>query len=417
MRKLFTALTALALVAAMLTGCAKKEAQTDWKNPHMNYRMLGNTGIEVGEIGIGCGVFSYLDTAESRQYMDIALDSGINYIDIYDADPKVRANIGYALKGRRERMVIQGHLGNYWLGEQYERTRDVEKTKKSFEDLLNLLGTDYIDVGMMHIADNMDEWNEMVNSPFYDYMKQLKAEGKIKHIGMSSHNAEVALAAAKSGLVEVIMFSLNPAFDRTVAGSNPWAEETYQNLLVGIDPVRVQLYDYCAQHGIAITVMKVFGGGGRLLDAKSSPLGFALTPTQCLAYALAKPCVSVALCGSRAIEHLVEDLHYMVATDEERDFQSALDNGGNTPQACGGECTYCNHCSPCKAGINIARVNGLLDNVDRNGGKVTPELQEAYDKMEHHASECTHCGECESRCPFAVSIRERMDKATQVFGH
>ena len=84
------------------------------------------------------------------------------------------------------------------------------------------------------------------------------------------------------------MFSLNPAFDQLRGGAIPWEKGAMDNLQGGIDPVRVEFYDYCATHHIGVTVMKTFGGGGKLLDEKTSPLGVAYTPEQCIAYCLAK---------------------------------------------------------------------------------------------------------------------------------
>ena len=139
----------------------------------MAYRTLGSTGIRVGEIGIGCGAFGKMDTAEAREYMAYALDHGVNYIDIYDADPTVRSNIGYALKGRRDEMVIQGHVGCWWNGSSYERTRDVEQCKKGFNDLLERLGTDHIEVGMIHIIDNMEDWKALEGSPYLDNLSHI----------------------------------------------------------------------------------------------------------------------------------------------------------------------------------------------------------------------------------------------------
>jgi len=404
----------LVILAAFIVSCNQKKAFKE--NPDMNYRTLGSTGIRVGEIGIGCGAFGKLDTAESRKLMAYALDHGVNYIDIYDADPKVRSNIGYALKGRRDEMVIQGHVGCWWNGESYERTRDVEKCKIGFNDLLERLGTDHIEVGMVHIIDNMEDWNALEGSPYLEYVKSLKKQGKIEHLGISSHNAEVALQAAKSGLFEVIMFSLNPAFDRVLSGNNPWDPASYEHMLPGIDPVRVELYDYCAQHNIAITVMKVFGGGGKLLEADKSPLKVALTPVQCIAYSLAKPCVAVAICGADNIEELEADLHYLKATDEEKDYNTVLSK--QTAKAEGGStgCTYCKHCAPCPVGIDIAAVNELLDEVQQNGGVVSDQIAAKYKKLEHHASDCVGCGQCEDRCPFGVPVREKMDEAQTAFG-
>ncbi len=396
----------------LLAACGSNVKQTD-----MMYRPLGNTGLMVSEISIGCGGFEKLDSAASLELMTIALDSGMNYIDIYDANPVTRSNIGYALQGRRNEMIIQGHIGTIFKDGQHCRTRDVEESKAGFEDLLARLNTDHIEVGMIHITDSREEWEEIQNSPFLDYVFQLKKEGKIKHIGLSSHNAEVALMAAKSGWVEVIMFSLNPAFDRLRGGATPWEKDAMDNLQAGIDPIRVEFYDYCATHNIGVTVMKTFGGGGRLLDEMTSPLGVAYTPEQCIAYCLAKPCISTCILGIDNIDELKTDLHWMHATDEEKDYTAIGRKDSvsdNQTAELNGSCTYCNHCSPCTQGIPIAKVNELYDKAQNDG--LTAELQAQYDALPHHAGECTHCGACMSRCPFGVDIPAQMDKAKEFFG-
>ena len=422
MRKLYTILTmGLCVLCAtlLLTSCNNKKNATKFvENPDMEYRTLGSTGLRVGVIGLGCGGFEEIDSATSRELVTAALDRGMNYMDIYDANPKVRSNIGYGLGDRRNEMIIQGHIGCWWNGESYERTRDVEKCKKGFEDLLTRLHTDYIDVGMMHIFDKMEDWEAVQGSEYLQYVKDLKAQGKIKHIGVSSHNAKVALAIAKSGLVEVIMFSLNPAFDRTQPDASPWDPETFNNMLAGIDPVRMELYDYCSQHDIAITVMKAYGGGDRLLDAEKSPLKVALTRDQCVAYALSKPCVAVSLCSASNANQLDEYLHYLKATDAEKDYNAVLNRttaqaGTSAGQ---GECTYCKHCAPCPAGIDIAAVNKLLAQAELEGS-VSKELAAEYAKLKQHAGDCLQCGVCEDRCPFEVPVREKMEMAVRVFGY
>lgn len=404
MKKFYSFVMAALCIAAI--GCKQKaEKQSD-----MKFRPLGNTGLMVSEISIGCGGFEKIDSAASLELMTMALDSGMNYIDIYDASPKTRSNIGYALKGRRDEMIIQGHIGTVWANGQHKRTRDLDSTRAGFEDLLARLGTDHIEVGIIHITDSREEWEEIQDSPFLEYVFQLKKEGKIKHIGLSSHNAEVAMMAAKSGWVEVIMFSLNPAFDRLRGGAIPWEKGAMDNLQAGIDPIRVEFYDFCATHNIGVTVMKTFGGGGRLLDEKTSPLGVAYTPEQCIAYCLAKPCISTCILGIDNLDELKADLHWMHATDAEKDYTIV---GKQEQAAKAGDCTYCNHCSPCAVGIPIAKVNELLDKAETEGK--SPELQAQYDALPHHASECTHCGACMSRCPFGVDIPSKMDRAKEVF--
>lgn len=411
MKKIYTFL--LAALCLFAVGCKQKQAETAERQTAMQYRPLGATGLEVSEISIGCGGFGKLDSAASRELMTMALDSGMNYIDIYDADPTVRSNIGYALQGRRDEMIIQGHLGTIFKNGQHTRTRDVEETRQGFEDLLARLGTDHIEVGMVHITDNFEDWEEIQNSPFLEYVFQLKKEGKIKHIGLSSHNAEVALQAVKSGWVEVLMFSLNPAFDRLRGGATPWDKGAMDNLQAGIDPVRVELYDYCTTHKIAITVMKTFGGGGRLLDAKTSQTGRAYTPEQCIAYCLAKPCISTCILGIDNLDELKTDLHWLHATEAEKDWTAAEQRTENKELA-DASCTYCNHCSPCTQGIPIAKVNELLDKAETEG--LTAELQAQYDALPKHGGDCTHCGACLSRCPFGVDIPSKMDAAKQKFG-
>lgn len=92
------------------------------------------------------------------------------------------------------------------------------------------------------------------------------------------------------GAVEVILFSLNPAYDLLPATENidDYFVAEYDTSLAGIDPGRAQLYKLCEQKGVALTVMKGFAGG-RLLDEKRSPFGTALTPVQCLHYTLTRP--------------------------------------------------------------------------------------------------------------------------------
>lgn len=373
----------------------------------MTYRQLGRTSLKVSEIGIGCSVFGKVSADEARVFMDTCLKYGVNYMDLYDANPTVRDNVGFALKGRRDKMQIQGHIGVCWKDGQYKRTRDLAEAKEGFEDLLTRLHTDHIDVGMLHIADDMEDWNVIKDGDLMKYAQQLKKEGKIRHIGLSSHNAAVALEAVRSGLIEVLMFSINPAFDLLPADANIFKTPVDGNQ--NIDSIRNLLYNTCEQMGVGITVMKAFNGG-RLLNEQKSPIHVALTESQCIQYSLDRPAAATVLVGASTLEELLADLHYLKATPDEKDYSVVFGKTGLWK----GQCIYCGHCAPCPAGIDINKVNQLLDQVETTG-KVTPEMQQEYDNMKHKASECFGCGACESRCPFAVSVRENMKKAAKTF--
>ena len=101
-----------------------------------------------------------------------------------------------------------------------------------------------------------------------------------------------------SGYIEMILFSINPAYDMLPASEDidTLFRDEYDPELTGIDPDRAELYKLCEQNDIGITVMKGFAGG-RLFDAKRSPFGVGLTPTQCIHYALTRPAVDSILCG------------------------------------------------------------------------------------------------------------------------
>lgn len=176
----------------------------------MEYRILGRTGLKVGAIALGCEGFADKTAEEVRADFDFAIRNGINFLDLYASNPELRSNIGAALAGRREKFVIQGHLCSVWEGGQYLRTRDPEKSLAAFEDLLARLGTDYVEIGMIHYVDAEADLREVLDGPIMRLAQRLRSEGRIRHIGLSSHNPVVAHMAARTGLIDVLMFSVNP---------------------------------------------------------------------------------------------------------------------------------------------------------------------------------------------------------------
>ena len=379
----------------------------------MRYRKLGNTGLEVSEIGFGGEWLERHEFEESVELIRYAQEKGINIIDCWMSDPKSRDIIGKALEGSREKWFVQGHIGSTHQNGQYVRTRDLQFVKPAFEDLLQRLGTDYIDLGMIHYVDAQEDWDLCMNSPYIEYVKELKAAGTIRHIGLSTHNPRIAKTAIESGIVEMILFSINPAFDM-----HPATEvldemfENYANEMSGIDEERAALYRLCEEKGVGITVMKPYFGG-RLFDPARSPFGAVFTPVQCIHYALTRPGVSSVLCGYDTKEQIDAAVAYETATADEKDYASVL---ASAPlHAYSGQCTYCGHCKPCPMDIDIAMVNKFYDLATAQPA-VPESVRAHYMALERKASDCIGCQSCESRCPFGVSVAERMQKTAELFG-
>ena len=211
----------------------------------MRYRELGNTGLLVSEIGMGCEGFSENNCAMTKELFDLAGREGINYFDLYASDPKLRSAVGNALEGRREKIMIQSHICSVWKNGQYLRTRNLAEVKEGFSEMLSLLKTDYIDVGMIHYCDAEKDWQEILDNGILDYARELKAKGLIRHIGLSSHNPIVARKAVESGNIEVLMFSVNPVYDLQPPTENVddlWADDVYKKTYMNMDPDRQRLY-------------------------------------------------------------------------------------------------------------------------------------------------------------------------------
>lgn len=379
----------------------------------MNYRKLGNTGLFVSEIGLGGEWLERHNAQEVKAVVDACRDMGVNIIDCFMSEPNVRTNIGNAILHDREKWIIQGHIGSAWRDGQYVRTRDLEECRAAFADLLARFQTDYMDLGMIHFVDRVDDWQVVVNEGLMDYAKELKASGAIRHIGLSTHNPTIARMAVEQGDVEVILFSLNPAYDLLPPTEDieEYFVDEYDASLSGIDPERAELYRLCEQKGVALTVMKGYAGG-RLLDQGRSPFGVALTPVQCLHYALTRPAVASVLIGFDNPDQIPAAMAYENATDADKDYATVL---ANAPKhAYKGQCTYCGHCKPCPMDIDIAMVNKLYDLATMQEG-VPASVSAHYADLSAHADACIGCGACEERCPFEVPVVARMQAAAELF--
>ena len=380
----------------------------------MQYRRLGKTNLMVSEVGFGGEWLERHPEEDGVKLIEYAHAQGINIIDCWMPDPKSRDIIGKGIASCRGEWFVQGHIGSTWQNGQYVRSRDMQFVKPAFEDQLKRIGGGYIDLGMIHYIDSLDEWNTVMNGEFIQYVHSLHEQGIIRHIGLSTHNPRIGKMAAESGFIEMILFSINPAFDMRPATEDLDSMFTGydQQQYSGIDPERAELYRLCEERDVGITVMKGFFGG-RLFDAKTSPFGVAFTPAQLIHYSLTRPGVSSILCGYDNASQVDAAVAYETAGDDERDYASVI---ASAPlHAYSGQCTYCGHCKPCPMDIDIAMVNKFYDLAVQQD-TVPESVRAHYLALTPTASACIGCQSCEERCPFGVKIAERMEKTAALFG-
>ncbi len=366
----------------------------------MEYRKLphGTEKERFGILGLGMGGIQHTPPEEIEAIIRKAIAHGINFFDLC-AGGSVYAPFGKAIKGQRDKVFIQCHFGAvYDENGEYGWCRDFETIRKTFLWELETLGTDYVDFGFLHCVDELSDFDKLIEIGVLEYLKELKLTGIVRHIGFSSHTPEVANRIIDTGLVDMMMFSLNPAYDF----------EKGDEYGIGTVNERFELFRRCESLGIGISAMKPFHAG-QLLQAEQSPFGVALNHYQCLQYVLDRPGVLCAVPGVQTMEQLNILLGFLTATEEEKDYSII---GEFTADTITGTCVYCNHCQPCPAGIDIGLVNKYYDLA--KAGDILAANH--YDKLAINAEACLRCGHCESRCPFHVNQEERMGEIADYFG-
>lgn len=363
----------------------------------MEYRINKKTGDRISVIGLGTSYISEASESEAVEALQLAYENGINYADLATAGAKTFEYYGKAFADVRNNMLYQVHFGaNYETGE-YGWTTNLEKVKEQIDWMLHHLKTDYVDYGFIHCIDTVSDWNAYQKNGVLEYLLKMKEQGIVRHMGLSTHTPELANLVLDTGLIEQLMFSINPGYD--------YRHGEYAK---GSTDERMKLYRRCEAEGVGITVMKPFSGG-QLLDERTSPFGKALTGYQCIQYALDKPGVLTVLPGVRNVEDVKELLGFFEASPEERDYEIL---GTFAPREAVGNCVYCNHCQPCPSGLNIGLINKYYDLAIMAGDTMAADH---YGKLEKHASDCIGCGHCDNRCPFHVKQSERMKEMADYF--
>ena len=321
---------------------------------------LGKTELEVSRVGIGGIPLTRPSFDEAVKVVRHALDLGINFIDTARGYNDSEDRVGKAIEGRRDQVIIATKGGG----------QNKASALKSIELSLEHLQTDYIDLWHIHGISNFDEYEKVTRSGgAMDAAKEALRSGKIRHIGMSSHNLDVALKAVSSGLFEAIMFPFNII-------SNEAADK---------------LVSLAKEHDVGFLAMKSFAGG-TLNDAH-------LAMKYLLQFDNAVPVPGVEKAQDiEQIVNIVNGSWKLTPHDQQRikEIHTKM-----SPRFC----RQCEICLPCPKGVFIPGVTylpilyGLWPREWFLSWRYTTN---AFNS----AKNCDQCGECEKKCPFKLPIRE-----------
>lgn len=363
----------------------------------MEYRKLPCSGELISVIGMGTSVVGEDSEDNVTETVSYALDKGVNFFDMAGGHACIFHGMGRALEGRRKDAMLQVHFGSNYTSGEYGWDISLDGVKRSVDWQFENLKTDYIDFGFIHCLDEVADLETYEKNGVIGYLLSLKDQGVVKHIGLSTHAPELANRVMDMGIIDMLMFSINPMYD--------YGQGDYS---IGTNSERYELYRRCEKEGVGISVMKPFNAG-ILLDEAQSPFHHALTPAQCLQYALDRPAVLTVVQGAKDIKQLEQNLSFLDASEEERDYSVIA---SLTPDETIGRCVYCKHCHPCPAGLDIGLINKYYD-LAVMGDELA---KEHYLTLEKKASDCIKCGHCTKRCPFHVEQQDRMGEIKEYFG-
>ena len=329
----------------------------------MEYRELGKTGLKVSRLGFGGLPLQRVDEEETKKIVKSLLENGVNFIDTARGYTVSEGLLGEALEGVRDRFVLA--------------TKSMARTKEEMaRDIgisLGNLRTDYIDLYQVHNP-NMEQL-ETVIAPggALEALFEAREAGKIGHIGITAHSPEVFKKALELPWVETIMFPYN-----------------------GVENQGEEFIRACQEKKIGFIAMKPMAGGN--IESGSLAVRFILD----------NPAVTVAIPGMAAVSEVEENAaaagdHSPLTDEEKAQIQKIRQELGSQ------FCRRCNYCAPCTVGISIPNVflfAGYLRRYDLAGW-----ARSRYDSQAVKADACVECGECESRCPYQLPIREMLKKA------
>lgn len=334
----------------------------------MDYVTLGKTGLKISRMGFGGIPIQRIDAQGTKELIHKMADAGVNYIDTARGYTVSEEYLGYALEGVRDKFVLA--------------TKSMARTKEAMtadiEKSLGNLRTEYIDLYQVHNP-SMEQLEQVMNEGgALEALKEAQAAGKIRHIGLTAHSVAVFERALELDWVETIMFPYNI-----------------------VESQGEELIARCKEKNIGFIAMKPLAGGA----IENASLA--------IRYICANDNVTVVIPGMAEEKELEQNLRACLdesplSEEEKKEIARIREQLGSN------FCRRCNYCAPCTAGINIPSVflfAGYLERYDLGGW-----ARDRYDSLAVKASACVGCGECETRCPYQLPIREMLKKCAQEFG-
>ena len=334
----------------------------------MEYRILGKSGMRVSELGLGGIPIQRIDANGTRVLIEKMVENGINYIDTARGYSVSEEYLGEALAGLRDKFILA--------------TKSMSRTKeamaKDIDISLNNLQTDYIDLYQVHNPTIAQLEQVVAEGGALEALLEAKAAGKIGHIGLTAHSAEVFEKGLELDWVETVMFPYNIV-------------ETHGDALI----------QKCSEKNVGFIAMKPLAGGA--IDDAILALRFIS----------ANKNVSVVIPGIAEISELEQNLAAVndksPFTDVELAKFEAIRKDLGTQF-----CRRCGYCAPCSVGIVIPNMFVFEGYLERYG--LANWAKDRYNALAKTASDCIECGICETRCPYNLPIREMLKHTAQAFG-
>lgn len=313
---------------------------------------LGKTGITVNKNGFGALPIQRISKDEAAHLLIKAYDKGIRFFDTARFYTDSEEKIGYALKSVRENIYIASKT---MCSKPEEFWAQLHSTLKDLQ-------TDYLDLYQFHNPSFCPKPGD--GTGLYEAMLQAKAEGLIRHIGITNHRILVAKEAIESGLYETLQFPFS-----------------YLSTEKELELVRL-----CQEHEMGFIAMKALSGG--------------LITNSAAAYAyLAEFDNVLPIWGVQKETELDEFLSYI-------DTPPVLDMAlmaviDNDRKELGGEfCRGCGYCLPCPKGIDIptcARMSLLI-----RRAPLSVYLNAENQSKMSVIRDCINCNHCHNHCPYGL---------------